>query len=178
MVKYFVFLRGINVGGKNVIKMAELRKALSFAGFSDVRTMIQSGNIVFESPILKSEEIKNITEKTISKSFGHNVCAIVRTESEAYEILKTNPFNDFSDGKDEKYYICFLENKPKITPKLPFSVEKDGLELIKIATNEAFLISRKIKDRYGFPNTFIEKLLKVNSTARYWTTAEKFFKEN
>ncbi|WP_226654542.1 DUF1697 domain-containing protein [Pseudalkalibacillus hwajinpoensis] len=113
MTNYIALLRGINVGGKNKIKMAELRDALSSDGFQNVKTYIQSGNVLFES-----EEAENLLrkkmEEIIAKQFGLKVPIVLRTAIEWKNIIENSPFHDeqISKAKEvatgESFYVAML----------------------------------------------------------------------
>ncbi|MFJ7734386.1 DUF1697 domain-containing protein [Lysinibacillus sp. NPDC097231] len=93
MTKYIAFLRGINVGGHNKIIMAELRNSLEQLGLQNIRTYIQSGNILFESG--ESEEIlqEKIHDK-IKKDFGISSIVVMRTAEELQQIVSQCPFTE------------------------------------------------------------------------------------
>ena len=89
MTRYLALLRGINVGGKNVLPMAALRDALVHAGYGGVATYIQSGNVVLSSSTaLKSLDIANV----ITVKFGIDIAVMIRTEREIEATLANNPF--------------------------------------------------------------------------------------
>lgn len=169
MITYIAFLRGINVGGHKKILMQELRDLLS-KHFKEVKTYIQSGNVVFKS----SEEDKNKLEIEIKnallKHFKFDVPVLVKTVDEIENILFNCPF---SEEKKEKSYFTLLQTKPL----------KENVELINTITypNEEFKV---INDciyffssvGYGnvkFNNNLFEKKLKVSATSRNYRTLIK-----
>ncbi|MBC9783065.1 DUF1697 domain-containing protein [Heliobacterium chlorum] len=91
MTTYVALLRGINVGGKNIIKMNELKKSLEAVGLGDVRTYIQSGNLLLKSDEPESALCKKI-ESQIELSFGFSVAVILRTLAEFEQIIVRCPF--------------------------------------------------------------------------------------
>jgi uncharacterized protein (DUF1697 family) len=171
---YLAFLRGINVGGKNIIPMKELKAIFISCGFTKVETFIQSGNVKFDSREKEGPiSIKAKIENALLKYFGSVVSVMVRRFEEIRKLVKENPFKDWKKDRDIKFYVCFLEKRPEPFPSLPWISEKEGLEFFRFSGREAFVISRRIKDRYGFPNNFLEKELNLSSTARNWLTIEK-----
>jgi uncharacterized protein (DUF1697 family) len=173
MIEYFVFLRGINVGGKNVIKMEDLRQIFADCGFTNVKSYIQSGNIVFQGKKAEPEELVKKIEKQLYKSVGANIPVMLRTREQLEIMIKIDPFKQIKVTDKTKFYVVFLSKIPTERHTLPIRSEKDGLELISIVNAHAYLISYEINGRNGFPNNFIEKLLKVNATSRYWNTILK-----
>ena len=81
-MNYIAFLRGINVSGQKLIKMAELKVMFEKAGYKNVRTFIQSGNVVFEAPKTKNETLAKKIEAMLEKALGYDVTVIVRTPDE------------------------------------------------------------------------------------------------
>ncbi len=174
MVKYIAFLRGINVGGKNMIKMADLVLLFESIGLMKVKTYIQSGNVIFESAESDAEIVRNNIEQNIENAMGKKITVILRTKEEIRAIIERDPFANHDWGENTKLYVCFLDRKPQFTPSLPLKIEKEALVLISIEKNDAFLVSLPKEDEhFGFPNPFIEKELKLLSTARNWNTVVK-----
>src|SRR4051812_29217107 len=93
MALHVVLLRGINLGSRNRVAMAELRDMLTDAGFGDVRTYLQSGNVVLASDA-SPEEIRTDVERLIADRFGLEIAVVVRTRDELAEIVERNPLRD------------------------------------------------------------------------------------
>jgi uncharacterized protein (DUF1697 family) len=106
MAKYVAFLRGINVGGR-VIKMADLRTCFEAAGFEKVSTILQTGNVIFESN--KSEPVlKKQIEELLSQTFNYPAKVQVITVDKLKRIFQANPFDDAQN--DYHQYVIFIEN--------------------------------------------------------------------
>ncbi|MCL4547677.1 MAG: DUF1697 domain-containing protein [Bacteroidetes bacterium] len=174
MQRYVAFLRGINVGGKNIIRMDALGAFFSSLGFKNVKTFIQSGNVFFDSAANGSDTLTRKIETGLMKEYGSNIKVMLRTVEEMENMVKQNPFKKIKPDDKIKLYVCFLDKEPKINPKLPLISEKEALEVFKLEKKNAFIISGQLKNgRYGFPNNLIEKELGVFSTARNWNTVCK-----
>jgi uncharacterized protein (DUF1697 family) len=106
-MKYVVFLRGINVGGR-IIKMADLKDCLDSAGFEDVKTVLQSGNVIFESDKTDAGELKQQIEHVLSESFGYPAKVQVISMEKLESIVAANPFTDAP--ADYHQYVIFIEN--------------------------------------------------------------------
>jgi len=176
MKTYISILRGINVSGKNLIKMNSLNEMYNGLGLQKVKTYIQSGNVVFQSPETNLEELERIISESILKRFGANVPVLVREASELKNILALNPFLNETKEDIGKLYITFLSKSP----------EKQHLESIE---NGSYLPDRYvIVDRsiylfcpngYGttrLSNTFFENKLKVKATTRNLRTLMELVK--
>ena len=88
---YISLLRGINVGGQKKIKICGLQVLYESLGFNQVKTYIQSGNLVFNSDINRAEEIEKLIEEKIKEVFNLDVSVIVRTRNEFKQIIQRNP---------------------------------------------------------------------------------------
>ena len=90
-MKYVAFLRGINVGGKNIIKMADLKQMFAILGINDVSTYIQSGNVIFSSDDDEASLISQI-ELAIQQTFNLSISVVLRTLDDLEHIIENNPF--------------------------------------------------------------------------------------
>lgn len=91
MKTYVAFMRGINVGGNGLIKMDQLRDALSVAGLENVRTYIQSGNVLFDSPVIDNSKLAGSISASIKRAFDMDVAVAVFTGSQWREVIKDAP---------------------------------------------------------------------------------------
>lgn len=171
-MKYTAFLRGINVGGKNKIKMETLREVCAALGFENVKTYINSGNVVFETAEAADKKLAGRIEKAIEKEFGLNIKTMVRARSEIEEIVKNNPFDgQFENDKD--LHVFFLDEElPEEKRDLLLSNNSET-EMFAVRNREIFCLLR-----VGVPDSlmgkdYIGKKLKVPATARNWRTVNK-----
>jgi uncharacterized protein (DUF1697 family) len=120
--KYVAFLRGINVGGKNIIKMASLKVAFEKCGFRNVITFIQSGNVIFETEEKVSEKIINTIENTLSKTFNYQSKIVLASYEQMKKVICNVPI-EWKNDKNIRCYVAFI--KEPVT-------EKDVLAEIKL----------------------------------------------
>ena len=164
-------LRGINVSGHKKIKMPELKTMFENLGFTNVRTYIQSGNVVFESD--SGEDLESKISTKILNQFGFEVSVICRTSEEMKQVVKRNPFAETPGFEPEKLYVTFLQKTPseeklEVLQTLSFEPEKysvSGREIYVYCTNG-----------YGqtkLDNGLFERKLKVIGTTRNWRTINK-----
>ena len=106
-------LRGINVGGKNKLPMADLAAMFREAGCSDVRTYIQSGNVVFRAGPALAGDIPSLISASIMDQFGYRVPVVTRTASEFQEIVQANPFAE-TGSEANKLHVMFLADLPDV----------------------------------------------------------------
>ena len=173
MARYVAFLRGINVGGRGVLKMQDLARMFATAGCEKVKTYIQSGNVVFEARAGDLERLHRKFEKRLRDRLGIAVKVMLRTSREIENLINLDPFKKAGNDPKVKRYVAFLYGKPRSKPELPLISAKEGIEVFLVRNLEAFSLSREVKGRYGFPNNFIEKELGVPATTRNWNTVGK-----
>jgi uncharacterized protein (DUF1697 family) len=169
LIKYFAFLRGINVGGR-VLKMDLLTQYFISLGYKDAKTFIQSGNVVFTSKEKDAKTLAAKIEKKLLKELGCEVTTFLRNEDELQALVKLDPFKGMKP--DAKVYITFIGEELKV--KFPHVSEKDGVKILGARKADLFCQSLPIKgDKWGFPNVYIEKQFKVPATTRNWNTTTK-----
>jgi uncharacterized protein (DUF1697 family) len=170
VARYVALLRGINLGPRNRIAMPELREALEEAGFEDVRTHLQSGNVVLESTA-KPETVARKCEKVIKERLGLEIPVVVRTRAELAKVVKRNPLGKVATDP-KRYQVSFLSTK------LPAKVMRE-LEEVAAESEQVVAIGREV---YAWhPKTIARsklwtklagKGLGVTATARNWATVE------
>ena len=106
MPRYVVLLRGVNLGPRNRVAMPALREALEAAGLGDVRTYLQSGNVVLSSP-KGADRVARECERELERGFGLQVDVVVRTRAELGKVVARNPLADVADDP-KRYQVTFL----------------------------------------------------------------------
>jgi uncharacterized protein (DUF1697 family) len=174
MIKYIAFLRGINVGGHKILKMKDLNATFAEMGFENVKTFIQTGNVVFDSTQSESIELIETIKNKINDCFGFDVTVILTTVDKIKHLISQKPFVEMTGNI--KMYATLLAGKPVNNPILPFSSPKGDIEVFAIENNIVLSIGKESKGRYGFPNGLIEKEFGVLATTRNWNTICKLIK--
>jgi uncharacterized protein (DUF1697 family) len=171
-MKYAAFLRGINVGGKNKVKMETLREICGALGFQNVKTYINSGNLIFETAGIDEKNLAAKIESAIETEFLLKIKVIVRKIAELAETVENNPFaGQFENDKD--LHVFFLDE--------PLPEDKRELLLSNNSENEQFAVKNReifCLLRVGVLDSlmgkdYIGKKLKVSATARNWRTVNK-----
>jgi uncharacterized protein (DUF1697 family) len=123
--KFVAFLRGINVGGRTV-KMAELKRAFESLGFRNVRTILASGNVVFDAARGDRASLTREIEETLKKRWGFDIPTALRSAEDLSALAAADPFKGIAVGPQTRFYITFLGEKRDSSLKLPYeSPEKD-----------------------------------------------------
>ena len=171
-MKYVAFLRGINVGGKNKIKMETLRGVFAALGFENVKTYINSGNVIFETAETADKTPAAEIETAIEKEFALKIKVIVRTIDEIKTVIANNPFDgQFENDKD--LHVFFLDARlPTDKRELLLSNNNEN-ERFAVINREIFCHLRVSVLGSLMGKDYIGKKLKVSATARNWRTVNK-----
>jgi len=174
MNTYISILRGINVSGKNIIKMVALKNLFEGLGFQNVSTYIQSGNVVFSTAQTDVKKLEHLICSQIEKEFGLAVPVIVLTKENLQYAIDNNPF---SKDKDEKFlHLTFLAEKPMVFETESIVEKKENNEEISFAENVVYLYCPNGYGNTKLTNTFLERKLKVTATTRNWKTTTELLK--
>lgn len=124
-VQYLALIRGINVGGKNLVKMADLRAAFEDLGFADVATYIQSGNVLFRAPRQRREQLAARIESELSRRFGTELKVVLLTTAQLTEVIAGAPdgFGDDSHRCD----VIFLRKPLTVRKAFGLVETRDGV---------------------------------------------------
>lgn len=140
-MKYVALLRGINVGGNNIIRMTDLKFAFEKAGYSKVTTFIQSGNVIFESGIQDKEKITSHIESVLSKTFGYESKVVIRSHREMKKILQEVP-DEWKKDTDVRCYILYVK-EPVTEKDVAREVEvTPGIDSIAIAEGVVYMTTK------------------------------------
>jgi uncharacterized protein (DUF1697 family) len=172
-IPYVAFLRGINVGGHKLISKDALIGAFEAAGFTEVRTVIQSGNVLFCSPEKNRAKLTKAVEAALHKATGHEVPVMIRTRAEIAALVKSDPFGKDKEKPRTLAYVAFLESEPaqdKLEKLLARQTEDDRIEVRKL---ELIHLLTRDPGQMGFSTDFVEKDLKLKATVRNWNTVTK-----
>ena len=173
MNQYLVLLRGINVGGKNIIKMMDLKSSFEEMGFSNVLTYIQSGNVVLQSDEKDKAVLITKIEKGLSKRFNFEAKVVVIAQKELAAIVKSAPEGFGKEEKKYRYDVIFL--KEPLTPKEAMeSVRvREGVDTAHTG-KQALYFSRLIsRASQSYLTKIIGMPVYQNMTIRYWNTTTK-----
>jgi uncharacterized protein (DUF1697 family) len=170
VARHVVLLRGINIGPRNRIGMPKLREALEEAGFEDVQTYLQSGNVVLASSA-KPEGVARKCEKVIGERFGLDIPVVVRSRAELARIVKRNPLGKVATDP-KRYQVSFLS--AKLSAKVVRELEEDAApeERVVVAGREVYAWHPKTIARSKLWSKLAGKSLGVTATSRNWATVE------
>ncbi|MCI0629022.1 MAG: DUF1697 domain-containing protein [Phycisphaerales bacterium] len=172
---YVALLRGINVGGKNMLPMSKLAPMFSDAGCVNVQTYIQSGNVVFSATPACAAEIPALISKRIAKGLGFQPVIILRTAAEMRRIVEDNPFIKTRDqaGLENLLHIAFLNDAPTKASIAALDPNRSAGDSFLVRGREIYLNLPKGVGKTKLTNGYFDSALGVTSTMRNWRTALK-----
>jgi uncharacterized protein (DUF1697 family) len=175
MAVYVAMLRGINVGGHKRIKMEQLRKSFEALGFEQVKSYIQSGNVVFSTAKVSPSGLSKRIEERILRDFGHSVSVIARTRDEMGETMETNPFLKKRGIDQAKLHVMFLPESP-----VPSDLKQlEGLtaapDQSRCSGKEIYLYLPNGVAKSSLANNPLERRLLKRGTMRNWRTVSNLY---
>lgn len=120
MATYAAFLRGINVGGHKPVQMKRLGTAFESLAFKNVKTLLASGNVLFETRPVSRERLARKIEEKLRKIFGHEIGTIIRTVEELRILADSQPFQGIRVTPRTRLFVTFLSEKPQTSLKIPY----------------------------------------------------------
>jgi uncharacterized protein (DUF1697 family) len=167
MPRYAAFLRGVMPTNA---KMPDLKRAFEAAGFSDVRTVLGSGNVVFTARSAPAATLERKAETAMTHLLGRSFFTIVRSLAELEALLATDPYRGTRLPKEAKRNVTFLraEPKSKLTP-----AAADGTWLVGMKGREVFTAHIPNNPRGAVFMVMIQKALGTEQTTRTWQTVER-----
>ena len=169
---HVALLRGINVGGKNVLPMKDLAAIFVAARCADVRTYIQSGNVVFSAPGAKLDALAKQIAERIEKRFGFRTPVILRTLEELEKTVRNNPF--LKPAPDKKtLHVAFLMHSPPAEAVASLDPNRSGTDRFHVRDREIYLHLPNGMARTKLTNAYFDSKLSTISTMRNWATVSK-----
>ncbi|MDQ7021065.1 MAG: DUF1697 domain-containing protein [Candidatus Dojkabacteria bacterium] len=139
MNTYIALLRGINLGGNNIIKMEDLRKVIVNLDYSNVKTYIQSGNVVLQTKRKNIEELQSEIHSTIANNFGLSIPIIVIEARELREIIDSNPFLEDKNNDPKYFHFTFLNEESTNVNTFSLNGYRGATEEFKINGKNIYL---------------------------------------
>ena len=171
VAQHIVLLRGINIGSRNRIAMPKLRDALAAAGFDDVRTYLQSGNVVLGSGA-KAEDVARKVGRVIAKEFGLDIAIVTRTRAQVAKVVELNPLGKVAKNP-KRYQVSFLAAKPSRDVVRRVEEAAAPRERVVVHGREIYAWHPEGVARSRLWALLAGQSLGVTATARNWTTVEQ-----
>lgn len=165
--RYAAFLRGVSPMN---LRMPALKSALEKAGFTSVKTLLSSGNAVFDAEAQPIASLERACEEAMTKTLGRSFATIVRPVEHLRAIVEADPYASFHLAPDAKRIVTFRRGKAPVKLKLP--IERDGATILLVRGREVLSAYRPNPKGPVFM-TLIENVLGKDVTTRTWDTVKK-----
>lgn len=176
MGMFIAMLRGINVSGQKLIKMKLLQEMLEELHFENVKTYLQSGNVVFSTKEKDCFKMQAAISLAIKNKFGFDVPVIVLTAAHLETIINKNPFSNRQSKKPEFFHVTFFSGVPALCNLEDVLMKKSVDEDVEFITDAAYLYCPNGYGQTKLTNTFLESKLKTTATTRNWNTVNALLK--
>ena len=170
---YVALLRAVNVGGSTQVKMSALRDGLRSSGFENVRTLLQSGNIVFHSDLTRREEIERRIEDEVLRSSGRRTDGFVRTAAEWRRVIARNPFPVEAVRDPGHLMVLVLKETPPARAWKALQEAITGPETVRGDNAHGYVVYPDGTGRSRLTLDRIERALGTRGTNRNWNTVTK-----
>ncbi len=170
---YLALLRGINVGGNNIIKMADLKLAFEELGMRDVKTYIQSGNVIFTTQRQDKAQLTDEIEKKLSEKFSYNSIIVLLTKEELEERLASVPKDFGVDNERYRYDVIYLKETITVEDAMKDITLRDGIDEVFIGNNTLFFRRLFVDISKSKLGKIVASPVYKHITIRNWKTSTK-----
>ncbi|MEM8711038.1 MAG: DUF1697 domain-containing protein [Planctomycetota bacterium] len=172
MATHIALYRGINVGGKNRVPMAELRQIFEEAGARDVETLIQSGNVVFEAPARKARAICDDVVAAVTLQLGVSAPLVLRSRAQFERASGVHPLGA-ADSAPKAFSVGFLSARPTKTQVAGLEPERFAPDVCLVEGSEVYLHYPGGIARSKLTVAYLDRVLGAVTTVRNWATVQK-----
>ncbi len=172
MTTYITMLRGINVSGKNIIKMNALKELYAKQGFQEVTTYLQSGNVIFRADKTEPKKLAQHISKQIEMVFGLDVPVVALTIDKLKRVIAKNPLAKDSTLNPDFLHVTFLSSAPDQTDHSLIESKKLPGEVVAFSDAAIYLYCPSGYGKTRLNNNFLESKLHVQATTRNWKTTQ------
>lgn len=170
---FVALLRAINLAGHNPVAMSALREMVSGLGFSDVRTLLQSGNVIFRAETQNAKKLESLLEKEAKIKLGLATDFFVRSAKDWKILIERNPFPEEAKRNPARLVAMFLKEPPSAHSIADLKASIQGREIVTVEGKEAYLVYPDGIGRSRLTNAIIETRLGTRGTGRNWNTVMK-----
>jgi len=170
-IAYAAFLRGINVGGHKLVKMDALKKAFESLGFTNVQTLLASGNVIFQAPPMSASVLTKQLEEKLKKTFGFEISVLIRSIKELQRLDKTKPFAGVKVTPQTRLFVTFLTEKPASSLKIPYVSPGGNFKILRASKREVCSVLTITNLRRGMQfMAILDREFGRMITTRSWST--------
>lgn len=170
---YIALLRGINVGGNNLVKMIDLKTYFEEMGFADVLTYIQSGNVLFNAPNQSLEDLTNTIERALSKKFKNKIRVVVVSQKQLKEAVESAPRGFGKEPHLYRYDVIFLKKPLTAKEAIKSVLTKEGVDQVFAGTDVLYFQRLIAKATQSKLSRIVALPIYQEMTIRNWNTTTK-----
>jgi uncharacterized protein (DUF1697 family) len=171
---FISLLRGVNVGGKS-IRMADLKSLYEGLGFGNVRTYLQSGNVLFDSSNGNGSALGAVIEAQMARSFAFSTSVLVRTAPDLQRVIQGSPFLHGRLEDPASLHVTFLKGIPLSARVDALKAPEGETDEFVVGEQEVYLFCPNGYGRTKLSNAFLERKLDLTATTRNWKTVTALF---
>jgi uncharacterized protein (DUF1697 family) len=175
--KYVALLRGINVGGNKKVSMDTLKNVMTDAGFANVETLLNSGNVMFEAKETDLDKLTGELCRLFSNTFGFDIPTLVRTEDEIRKLIQRDPFKNEKKTDEVHFYITFLSEEPLKQINAPYKSTELSFQILE--SHNDYVVSIVNRDAQRNSTDYMQFMgihYGKKITTRNWNTVKKLIK--
>lgn len=176
MPKYVALLRGIGPGNPNMAN-AKLRQVMEDLGFTDVQTVISSGNVLFSSPLSDTAQLEKTIEAAWPTKLGFQSTTIVRSQAQLQALVDANPFKELEHGPGSYLLVTFGQKLIKPAQKLPYQPAGKPFKLLATVDGALCTVTDNTQIKTPDLMTWLEKEFGKQITSRTWLTVQRILKK-
>jgi uncharacterized protein (DUF1697 family) len=173
MATYIGLLRGVNVGGNKKVSMADLRAMLTQLGLTEVQTLLQSGNVVFQSRERSTEKLERLLESALAARLKLTARVLVRSAAELHAVIAANPFPAEAASDPSHLLVLFLADEVASECVRELRSAITGPERFEVRGRHAYAVFPEGLARSKLAGPLFDRLLRTTSTGRNWNTVRK-----
>jgi uncharacterized protein (DUF1697 family) len=173
MPVHLALLRAVNVAGRKPVRMTELCDLMVELGFADVRSVLQTGNLVFRSRARTGADLEDFLEAEAAKRHNLQTDVFVRTEMEWKKTIANNPYREEAKRDPAHLIVMFLKRTPSAKEAEQVQAAITGPEIVSVDDRQAYIVYPAGIGRSRVTNAFLEGKLGTRGTARNWNTVLK-----
>jgi uncharacterized protein (DUF1697 family) len=173
-MRHVALLRGVNVGGRNLLPMKDLADMFVEAGCKDVRTYIQSGNVIFSAPARALKGLPELITERIAKRYGYRIPVTLRNTQQLARTISDNPFLPMGEA-ERTLHVYFLADLPNAQAASELDIDRSPPDSFRVSEREVYLHVPNGMARTKLTNAYFDSKLSTTSTARNWATVLTLF---
>jgi len=171
--QYISLLRGINVGEHHRVPMAELGKEMTKLGFENVKTLLNSGNVLFHTSLHQEDQLEEVIADHLEKIFGFPIPVLIRRPEVILDLVSNNPFKHTEVTKDTRLYVSFLKEKPTTELTLPWTSNDGSYRILEVRDKTICSILDLSATQTPKGIDALELIFGKNITTRNWNTINR-----